>query len=135
MRICKVCGVEKSLNEYTSYKNYPTKFRYVCKECENEKAKKRGRKLREELDRLNTEEEEIIREFNTLKLADKILELLIKGYDVSWSGKDTIIFNKGEKTVHAKHATKEMYNLIFARYCIEVEKRFLNSNLMQYTNI
>ena len=99
------------------------------KNVKMKKAKKRGRKLREEL-----AEEEIIREFNTLKLADKILELLIKGYDVSWSGKDTIIFNKGEKTVHAKHATKEMYNLIFARYCIEVEKRFLNSNLMQYTN-
>ncbi len=42
MRICKICRVEKPLSEYTSYKNYPTKFRYVCRECENKKARERG---------------------------------------------------------------------------------------------
>lgn len=125
MRICKICGVEKPLSEYTSYKNYPTKFRHVCRECENKKARERGEKLREELIRLNKEEEEVIREFNRLKSADQILNLLIEGYDVSWSGEDTVIFNKAEKTVHAKNATKEMYNIIFARYCIELEKRFV----------
>ncbi len=128
MRICKVCKIEKSLNDYTSYKNYPTKFRTVCKECENKKARERGQKLRKELIQLNKEEEEIIKEFNTLKSADQILKLLIEGYDITWSGEDTIIFNKAEKTVHAKHATKKMYKLIFARYCLELEKRFINSN-------
>lgn len=70
-------------------------------------------------------------EFNILKSANQILKLLIEGYDVSWGGEDTIIFNKAEKTVHAKHATKEIYNLIFARYCIELEKRFINRNLVK----
>lgn len=124
MRRCKLCGVEKKFSEYASYKNYPTKFKYICRECENLRAKERGEKLREELIRLNKQKEEIIREFNTLKSADQILNLLIEGYDVSWSGEDIIIFNKAEKIIRAKHATKEIYNIIFARYCIELEKRF-----------
>lgn len=122
MRICKKCGIEKPLNCYTSYKNYPTKFRFVCKDCENEKARERGKKLKEEFDKIKNEESEIIREFNTLKSADKILSLLKDGYDVSWNGESIIIFNKGEKVVHAKNANKEMYNLVFARYCIELKK-------------
>lgn len=125
MRICKICGEKKPMNEFTSYKNYPIKFRQICRECENRKARERGQNFRKELIRLNTEEVEIIKVFNTLKSADKMLNLLIDGYDVSWSGEGTVIFNKAGKIVHAKNATKEIYEIIFARYCIELEKRLV----------
>ena len=130
MRTCKVCGVEKSLKEYTSYTNYPTKHRHTCRECVNKQMREKTEKIKEELNQLK-EKEEIIREFNNLKSADRILKLLADGYDVSWSGEDTIIFNKAENVVHAKNATKEMYNLIFARYCIEIEKKLIESNIMK----
>ena len=131
MRICKVCRVEKPLKEYyTSYANYPIKYRYTCRECACKQMRGKIQKIKEELNRLK-EKEDIIRVFNNLKSADRILKLLIEGYEVSWSGKDTIIFNKEGKIVHAKHATKEIYNLIFARYCIEIEKRFIKNNIMK----
>ena len=123
MRICKVCRVEKFLKEYTCYKNYATKHRHVCRECVNKQMREKTEKIKEELNQLK-EKEEIIREFDNLKSA-------ADGYDVSWSGEDTIIFNKAENVVHAKNATKEMYNLIFARYCIEIEKKLIESNIMK----
>lgn len=49
MKICKVCGIEKSLKEYTSYTNYPTKQRHVCKACISRQAREKIQKLREEL--------------------------------------------------------------------------------------
>lgn len=127
MKVCKECGEEKPIKSFASYKNYPTRLRTSCKECEKEKARRRGEKIREELERLNKEEEEIINEFNKLMVADKILKLFQEGYDISWSGKDTIIFNKGKKTVHAKNANKQIYDLVFARYCIEI-KKYINKN-------
>ena len=133
MKTCKVCGIEKSLKEYTSYTNYPTKQRRVCKVCISRLSMEKIQKLREELSQLN--EENIIKEFNNLKSADRILELLVEGYDVSWSGEDIVIFNKAEKVVHAKNATKEMYNLIFARYCIEVEKRFIKNKKIEESKL
>ncbi|MGL5574358.1 hypothetical protein [Cetobacterium sp.] len=125
MRICKVCEVEKSLKEYVSYTNYSTKHSYICRECVNKQMREKTGKIKEELNQLK-EKENIIKRFNNLKLADRILILLNERYDVSWSGENTIIFNKAEKVVYAKHATKEIYNLIFARYCIEIENRFIS---------
>ena len=49
MRTCKIYEIEKILGEYTSYKNYSAKFRPICKDCKNKKAKKRGQKLRKNL--------------------------------------------------------------------------------------
>lgn len=66
-------------------------------------------------------ESEIIKEFNTLKSADKILFLLRDGYDVSWDGKNIITFTKDGRVVHAKNANRKIYNLIFARYYIFLE--------------
>lgn len=127
MRICKVCGVEKSLKEYTSYTNYQTTtYRHICKKCANKEMREKTKKIKEELNQLK-EKKDIIKRFNNLKSADRILKLLNEGYDVSWSGEGTIIFNKAEKVVHAKHATKEVYNLVFARYCIEIENRFIKN--------
>ncbi|WP_407536435.1 hypothetical protein [Cetobacterium somerae] len=118
MKVCKKCGIEKPLNNYSSQKNYPANFRYICKDCENEEAREKNKKLRGELNKLKKNNDEIIQRFNTLKSADQILKLLKDGFDVSWGGRNLIIFNRGEEIIHAKNATKEMYDLIFARYCI-----------------
>lgn len=116
MKICKSCGREKSLEEYSRYHKYPTKSRPICKSC----IKKRANFYKESnKDIFLKDDEEVIREFNILKSADKILKLFQDGYDVSWSGEGTVIFSKGEKVIHGKNATKEIYRLIFARYCIE----------------
>lgn len=134
MRICKVCGVEKPLKEYTSYIKYrTTTYRQICKKCVNKEMREKAQKIKEELTQLK-EKEDIIKRFNNLKSADRILKLLNEGYDVSWSGEGTIIFNKEGKVVHAKHATKEVYNLVFARYCIEIENRFIKNNIMKDKN-
>lgn len=77
MKICKMCGVKKPLSDYyIAYKNYPTRFRHVCKECENKKAKERGRKAREELDRLNDDEEEIISATRSIVKSYSILKVV-----------------------------------------------------------
>ncbi|MGL5413944.1 hypothetical protein [Cetobacterium sp.] len=134
MRKCKVCGLEKPFKEYTSCTNYQTTtYRHICKKCVNKDMREKAQKIKEELNQLK-EKEDIIKRFNNLKSADRILKLLNEGYDVSWSGEGTIIFNKAEKVVHAKHATKEVYNLVFARYCIEIENRFIKNNLMKDKN-
>lgn len=62
MKIYKVCGVEKSLKEYTSYTNYQaTAYRHTCRKYINKK----------------------IRGFKNFKIADRILELLVEEYDLS----------------------------------------------------
>lgn len=132
MKICKICGIEKPLNSYVAYRNYPTRYRHICKECEYKRLKEREKKHKEKLAQLENEDKEIIRKFNELKSSDFILKLLMEGFSVNWSEKNTIIFNKADKIVCAKHATKEMYHLIFERYCIELKKRFINDKRKKY---
>lgn len=76
----------KSLKEYISCTNYQTTtYRYIYKKCVNKEIREKTKKIKEELNQLK-EKEDIIKRFNNLKLADRILKLLNEGYDVSWSG-------------------------------------------------
>ena len=120
MRLCKKCGKNKSLENYRFYKKYPDKLKWVCKECENKESKKYGKRMREDLDR---EENEVIREFNSLKVSERILKLFQEGYDISWNKEEIIVFSKNNRRVFMKDATKSIYNLIFLRYCIELRNK------------
>lgn len=124
MRICKECKIEKPLDCYTHYKNYPNKFRVICKECENKKSRERGKKLKEDFEKQKKEEHNILIKFDQLQAASEILKLIKNGYDVSWSKQceNIVTFSKGSHIIHAKNATKEIYDLIFARYSLEFKK-------------
>ena len=120
MKYCTCCKKERPLKDFAFYTKYPSKPRSICKDCERERSKTYSRRLKN--DPLK-DEEKAIQEFNNLKAASKILTLFQEGFDISWDGESIITFANGDRRVHAKNANKELYSIIFARYCIEISKK------------